>query len=103
MKFKYNGTEYLIEFERQYRQIRSGYDEQKQEQIFKQSRYPYTTAKILTLPDKKVFREATVGAHYKEAFTLEKGRLNAMRLISRTLDKGFKKAFWEAYVSRNNG
>lgn len=105
MKFTVNGNEYVIEFERQFRQIHSGYDHAKNEPIFKRSRYPYTTVRIIenrkgAFPG-KVYREATVGAHYTEAFSLEKGRLNALRLVSKTLDKPFKKALWTAYMERD--
>lgn len=104
MTFTWEDNTYHIEFQRAYKQVRVGVIDGVD--IFKSSRYPYTTVLIWKsgpkiIPD--LFRTATVGCWSNEKqFTLEKGRLNALRLVGRTLDKGFKKAMWKAYSERDH-
>jgi hypothetical protein len=106
MRFKFNGDTYLIEFQREHKQVRSGYDHEKGVEIFVPSKYPYTT--VIVWKDKadavpgELFRTATVGAYHQEPnIKHEEGRLRVLRLVTKSIsDKGFKKAMWLAYVNR---
>lgn len=105
MKFSVAGVNYELEFTRSHRQVPSGFDHEKKEQIFVPSRFPYTTVKVFRVRKEQkpeVWRETTVGAHWSEVYTHERGRLHALRLVSKTLNKAFKKAMWESYVNRKN-
>lgn len=105
MRFEHKGKLYALEFSRDYRQI------SYKEGLTVRSERPYTTVTILeiTEPDKrvqsirKVYRTATVGCWHKEpVFTLEKGRLHALRAVSKSVDKDFKRAMWDAYQKRTS-
>lgn len=114
MRFTHNGQEYLLEFQRQYKHV-SHFDRDGNSMLIK-TQYPYTTVRILTLPNRKVFRTATVGCWYKERFRpkeslLNKGRERALRAIilydnstraDQRLPAEFRKAMWDAYHNRRN-
>lgn len=85
-----------------------------------QSTFPFTTVTLFRQKAPKieatdtakavpatwdVIREATVGAFYTDAYTHEKGRLAALRLLtsSMTNEKALKKAVWGAYMKRMRG
>lgn len=67
------------------------------------SKFPNTVITIFRDKDNAVpgelFRTATVGCHHHESYSPEQGRLNALRAVSRTLDKAFKRQLWESYLS----
>jgi len=94
MKFTYEGSTYLIEFERKKHKRKLG----------GLTTFPDTTVRILVsrpnrLPG-ELYRTATVGCSIHDKFSLERGRLAALRLVSMTLDKDFKKALWTNYINR---
>jgi hypothetical protein len=97
MKFNYDGKSYVIEFERQRRKaLLNGAAPSR-----------LTTARVVditagTLPG-KVYREVSSACAVVDQFNYEKGRIAALRLLSLTLDKGFKKAMWTAYINRKKG
>lgn len=110
MRFTYQGTSYLIEFERQ-RKVPTG-------SVAMVPR-TYTTARILkvTGPGKKdveVFREYTVGHNPRDTFSYEAGRKYALTLamydaptkgggeplMGTRLTKEFRTAVWLAYHAR---
>ena len=106
MQFEYDGYKYKIEFQRNYKMVRVGVDKQTPpNDLFQASRHPYTTV-ILWKHEKDrtsftLHRTATVGCWHKEGrFTLEVGRLRALKAISRTLSDGLKKAMWASYMNR---
>lgn len=97
MKFTYLGATYEIEFQRQRRErARGGL-----------TTYPATTVRLIRseagkLPGELV-REATVGysvTNENRKFTLEGGRISALRAITPTLDKDLRRVLWGAYVNR---
>jgi hypothetical protein len=71
------------------------------------SKFPYTTVNIVELGEKRsddtIYRTATSGCYHQDKFSLEEGRLHALRLVSKTLDKPMKKAMWNAYMNRKVG
>lgn len=102
MRFTFNGSEYSIEFKREFKEITRFNGE-----VVK-SRFPYTTVTLFKGAKKAevAVRTATVGAFYAEKeFTHEKGRLYALRSISRSMnnERDLKKALWKAYISRPRG
>lgn len=106
MRFKFNGADYQLEFQREFKPVRVGFDEVNQVDLMGPSKWPYTTANLFitepgTLPG-KLLRTYTVGAHHTEQFSYEEGRLNALRQLSKTnsLSKELKKAMWDAYLYR---
>jgi len=112
MKFEFDGLQYVLEFERSSKQVTVGSqkDEKGNRRAVKAtSRYPYTTVRIIQLPknvkdvtrgSRVVYRTATVGAYHKDNFTLERGRILALRAVSQTLTKEFKRVMWDAYMHR---
>lgn len=108
MRFQFNGATYTIEFQRDHRQVRSGYDATTGQEILVPSKYPYTTVVIFEQrPDAVggILRTATVGAYHKEKnFDHKEGNLRALRLVSkgfnRPEDRAFKQVLWEAYMNR---
>lgn len=69
--------------------------------VTRKSTYPSTTVTVWKGND--VFRTDTVKSHHTDKITQEQGRILALRKISLTLDKEFKRAMWEAYVKRPKG
>lgn len=103
MRFNYNGAEHQIDFKREHKEVTI----QATGKIV-QSTHPYTTVTISQWFDDgvvkgwKTIRTATVGTFSGDKFTHEGGRLNALRLVSKSMtnEKGFKKAIWKAYTTR---
>lgn len=107
MRFDHDGKTYALDFQRDYKLIRLG--EINGEVLTAPSRYPYTTARVLevdqALPvyEWPVYRTATVGCWHKEpVFRLERGRLHALRLLSRTLNREMKVKVWDTYMGRHD-
>lgn len=105
MKYAYNGNEYTIEFKREHKTV-TVFDAYGNAAAFK-SKHPYTTVTLYrqatTDPIKQIYRTATVGAYWQDAYTHEEGRLAALRAISKTLTKESRKPLWEAYINRARG
>ena len=104
MKFTFDGAVFLLEFSRERKPVvvesRTGF-------TFAPSTYPYTTTtlwKIVPGSPPELYRTATVGCWFKERgkFTLEKGRLHALRVMSKTLTPDFKEVMWKAYINRKD-
>jgi hypothetical protein len=96
MKFTFGGIVYRIEFERNRRKATTT------DKGLSPSRM--TTVRIYedvpgTLPG-KLFREASSVCAVVDHFEVEKGRVGALRQVSRTVSKGFRTALWNAYVNR---
>lgn len=94
MRFMYGEDLFEIEFQRTKRQRALGGPKT----------FPDTTVRLLRYkPDgqfSEIYREATVGCSIYDKFTLEGGRLAALRAISRTLGKDFKRTMWSTYLNR---
>lgn len=118
MKFNVGENLYVIEFEREYRQVLMGVDvsvDSEKNEVrtpkYAQSQHPYTTVRLIQVPkqiegvvpgSKIVYRTATVGCWHKEkTFNHEKGRIHALRTVGETVSKDFRKAMWKAYSERN--
>lgn len=119
MRFEYQGTTYLIEFERQHRVIKWTDDIGNVTKRF-DSKYPYTTARLLKLVGgvgRELVREYTVGCHPGDRFSFDGGRKAALTLalydapieksngsgvsqLGLQLDKDFRTAVWNAYHNR---
>lgn len=114
MKFNFGGDSFRLEFHRERKQIRSGWNATKNEPVYKPSRYAYTTFTLLkdvkdALPG-IVVRTYTVGCHNKDAYSKEGGRRAAIEMAlydhedtveSQRLTKPFRKAVWDAYWLRS--
>jgi hypothetical protein len=104
MEFKYHGKTYRIEFQRKTRPIVK-HDNVSGLETFEPGRYPDTTVRLVIVGpgafDKAIFREATVGCWHKEkGFSLEKGRIAALRLVTAAIDKEMRPLLWKAYHTR---
>ena len=104
MRFTHNGINYVLDFQREHKPVTKVINKTV---ITGPSQFPYTTVTLYTrLPDGKleVYRTATVGCHFRDRklFTLERGRLHAMRLMSKTLDVGLKQVMWLMYMGRGS-
>lgn len=105
MRFKFEGTEFLIEFERQ----------SKTPSVVARPRI-YTTARLLKQEGDKrtTVREGTVGHYFRDRFSFESGRKFALAkalydaptmngkapLIGTPLSKTFRTEVWKAYHGR---
>ncbi len=107
MRFSYEGQDFSIEFERQNREVK--YEDGSSHGVRAPSTKPHTTVRLIITPPTIegvvsaghiVFRTATVGCWHKDRFSLEKGRIHALRAVGRTLTKGFRTAMWAAYTNR---
>lgn len=105
MKFVVDGDTYELDFQRSYKQIPI----ERQPDgviVYQKSKYPYTTCTILrhhaSSGKVSVYRSCTVGAYHKDKFTLEAGRMNALKLLSKgnSLTKHFKAQMWKTYLNR---
>jgi len=120
VKFSYEGTDYIIDFVRQFRE-RPAHVQPRSAlgRIFNTRRSVLTTGKILKVIDAKtkkyeVVREGTAGHYWKDKFSFEAGRKAALAkamydaptkgggepLIGTRLSKEFRTAVWEAYHGR---
>lgn len=119
MKFTYNGLNYRIEFERKVRTHKvllkdeDGHPVRDENDgvIFEDlpDDYPSTTVRIIQeYPDlpsvipgaQIVLRTNTVKPWRNEPFTLEHGRIYALRSVTPGWPRKFKQAMWEAYINR---
>lgn len=109
MKFEFEGKKYLIEFRREFRSHIKR-DKRGIDHILP-SKYPSTTAtivEVVSVDDKgrpketKVYRVATAGCYHEDAFTLEKGRCRALRMLTNNaaIPKAMKPILWKAYHER---
>lgn len=112
MRFQFEGKTYSIEFQRDYSTHRSvSTSPEATTTTFVKDTFPYTIARIMlhtTTVDGKekleVWRTAKVGCwHQEKKFSLETGRLRALRNITRTIPKPMKPLMWDAYHSRPRG
>lgn len=103
MRFEYEGSTYLIEFMRKNKTVRVGVNASGDD-VWGISRFPYTTVIIWKLIPNSELRElvrtATVGCHHGDEYSPEKGRVNALRLVTKTLEKPFYTKMWQAYTGR---
>lgn len=95
MKFTYNGDSYEIEFQRQRR---------KKQLAEGQAPSRLTTVRIIrSQPGKlpgEIVAQTSVACSTLDNFVAERGRLAALKLVSKTFSKGFKKVLWDAYINR---
>ena len=108
MRFDYNGKTYCISFKRDHKMVPAP----NQLEVVKMSKFPYTTANIdICQPEPLLggrlvvvvegWRTATVGCwHREKKFSTEKGRVRALRQITRTVPVEMKPLMWNAYNSR---
>ena len=101
MRFTFNGEQYALEFKRIPREFTDPRDG-----LRKLSAKPYTTVNLLQFDgngqNPAIFRTGTVGCWWRDNYSLEKGRLGAMKLMTKgnSLSKEFKQAVWLAYFNR---
>ena len=103
MKFEYEGSTYRIEFQRDKKKLhRPGIVDGAE------STYPYTTARLLkhfkddVMEGYETIAHAQVGCWHKEAkFTLEQGRVEALRKLTKELPKDLRREVWKAYHERD--
>lgn len=121
MRFTHEGRTYVIEFQREYRMkdaLVLQEDGTEKIESVPATRYPDTTAYVLEVKpstadatgdtgkeERVPYRSYRVGCWHRDGFTLERGRLNALRGITRSnsLSYNFKQALWNAYIKRNDG
>jgi len=114
MRFTHNGKTYAIDFQRERKMVPVGITPKRYgnlghnaEVLYAPSNRPYTTVRLLQVDEEKpfkdwyVYRTATVGCwHREKQFSLERGRLHALRLVTLTLDKEMRTKMWEVYTRR---
>ena len=111
MRFQVDGTTYALDFQREHKYVHVPYPKQTKggNKIMetKRSTHPYTTVRVVVVDDSvppkqwKTAFEATVGCWHKEdKFTIEKGRLEALRKINRIIPPDMKSPMWNAYLQR---
>lgn len=97
MRFEFEGQKYILEFQRDFKETTVNGE-------IKKASKPYTTVNLVRFEDDKpvVHRTATVGCWHRDVYTLEKGRLGALRLMTKGngLSKEFKRVLWKAYMER---
>ena len=113
MRFDFEGKTFAIDFERQRPRVHLPYPIQRSQgnvvRVCQEARYPSTTVNILEvrqdLPAREwsIYRTATVGCWHRDHFNRERGRLNALKLVTRTIPDGMKPRLWNAYLSRKKG
>ena len=104
MKFSVDGVQYFLDFKREYKMVPSGYDKVAKAQIMKESKYPYTTANLWKQEAGKlpgIYRSATVGAYRGDRYTNERGRVIALRALTKGMDLFMRQAVWTAYSHRD--
>lgn len=103
MRFTHDSKIYDISFKRHYGTM-SGRGDLP---LAAPTRHRYTTVDIGILSDdgEEVvpYRTATVGCHHTDHFTLEQGRLAALRSVGKALSKDERKEMWDAYINRPKG
>ena len=111
MRFEFGGRTYLLEFQREHKDVHSIHNG---EMTTVKSKYPYTTATLFLVeeaPKDGKFRKtsevlkATVGCLHTDKYSNSAGRLFALRALTSKLrrtkwDKEFRAALWQAYVNR---
>ena len=113
MRFTYKDKEYSINFQREHKLVRVGVI--GDEDIYTKSKHVYTTVLLLEHSISKkswwiawrrnnekpvVYRTATVGCHRRDKPSNERGRVNALRNITKTLPKDMIPLMWDAYHDR---
>lgn len=94
MRFVHEGKTYALEFQRTHRDIRRYQKVKGKTKAIEtvSTRYPYTTVNLLELgpedpktgkPTSTIYRTGTVGCWFRDRFSLEDGRLAAMRFMVR--------------------
>lgn len=119
MRFTFNAINYLLEFERQYRNVTvykdtlepqaDGSETRVKKATSTRSQYPFTYAKLLEIrPDKAPIKiaEGVVGCMPGDVFSYASGRQYALRALSSKLrrtaaPKALIAAVWTAYLTRN--
>jgi len=110
IEFTFNNLKYEIEFERVSRNVRVGFNDEGQP-IYRPSKYPTTVVTLWQISPSKMnnfrthngdykFRDASAACYHKDKFTLEKGRLAALKMVGKTLSKEMRKIMWTAYLNR---
>lgn len=103
MRFTFDGKDYTIEFQRSFRErVKTNL---AGDDVVTKSTKPYTTVTLLEADlgrpqAKTTYRTATVGCWHKDKFSLETGRVRALRSMTRTLPKAMKPVLWKAYHDR---
>jgi hypothetical protein len=106
LRFEYEGEPYAIEFSREHRKvpvvISQNYDHKVVDRV--DSKYPYTTARVVSITRNgtrgTVLYTATTGCATVDKFTLERGRIVALRKLTKKVSKAFRKAIWTCYQDR---
>jgi hypothetical protein len=99
MRFKFNGETFIIEFRRHPGLI----PDRPDLPLRVSTRYPSTTVFLSREREggvREPYLTSTVGAYHKDRFTKEKGRLAALRVVSKSCSKAFRKALFDAYIGR---
>lgn len=102
MTFQHGEKTFKIEFHRERREVKT-FDE-KGKEVFVLSKHPFTTAEIVELTEDKekrvVLASASAGCSPEDKFTLESGRLRALKKVTDQLPREMRKVLWETYHSR---
>lgn len=106
MYFSFEGKEYQVSFYRSHKQIDLFKNGQKQTI---KSKFPYTRVSLYEVTPNSVPRliaAETVGCSHTDKYSHNKGRIAALRELTRTLrlksdySWEFREALWEAYKNR---
>lgn len=96
MRFVFDGATYELEFERNRRAKNTT------EKGLAPSRL--TTVRLVKSQSGKlpgeIVRTATTACSTLDKFEVERGRITALRAISKTMDRRLKEAMWTSYIQR---
>jgi hypothetical protein len=110
MRFSYSGKTYSLDFSRNFKPVnpvgKSG-DLGKFDMSKKLSKYPYTVATLYEVVEGQkgsewpIVADAEVGCLVgADKFTLESGRLYALKKLTKGMENGLKAAIWDTYIKR---
>lgn len=105
MEFVYQGQQYRIEFSRKHKIVKTFREDGKQTEV--KSKYPFTTAYLQRKINSEtmngwenVAEPATVGCIPTDKFTLESGRLKALKKLTARIAKELREPMWTSYHGR---
>ncbi len=108
MRFKYDGAEYEILFNRDFKQVEV-IDRKKNEKRTETSKFPATIAMILKVDNSKksqfwdVIASSEVTCYKHDRFDIESGRVWALKKLTHLIPSDMRPLMWEAYTKRQKG
>ena len=105
MRFMYEGSEYEILFNRDFKQVEI-IDRKKNEKRTETSKFPATIAMILKVDHNKksqfwdVIASSEVTCYTHDRFDIEQGRMWALKKLTHLIPSDMRPIMWETYKNR---